>query len=510
MRRFFPSYHIRQLEIIHFAYVQNGKFFNIEDLAEKLSFSVPCIKEDILTLSEKFSPFMNVEWDKKKLSITFQPNITEYTFIQLFFKDSNMIHILKSVFFDPLSDPQQLMNQLMLSKTSFYRLIRRFNEDTTPDYRFELSMTPFAISGDEVMIRSMYHELFKTISKIGHWPFSDISRNDVHHLLDHIERITNHSFERSKRLNGSFAFAVNLYRTRQLNTISKIYIPKTYQLHINRILEDDLFQKEINYFEQGFNIRLSYENLQQLLFGILPCGDVKNYKELLMLQDDADNLSKNLHQLGQYVQWVSQTYHLTHTDEEQIIYMLYDLIHQQIVVPEYQPLLHQPYTEFIQRFDFIPTLFFKKTYGFLKRYSRKAKINHSQEHINQIIVHLLMHWTQLLDAFENSQSKPNLLILSDINTQHEAMIERILRAHLGHRYNLVQAPDDFYEQNSLLGVDADIIVSNYYVKSVPGKTNLIFDHIPTQSTLQDLERIVDDFHLDKLRHLTLSSEIEPL
>lgn len=509
MRRFFPSYRIRQLEIIHFAYLQNGHPFNIEDLAEKLSFSVPCVKEDIITLSERYSPLIQVEWDKKNLSIHFQPTITENTFIKLYFKDSNMVRILKTVFFEPLSDPQHLIDQLMLSKTSFYRLIRRFNEETTQDYKFEISITPFNISGDEVMIRTMYTELFTTISMTNQWPFSNIARDDVYKLLDHLARITGHHIHREQRLRASFALAVNLYRTRQLHTISKLHIPTSYSHYIDQLFEDNDFHNDLAYFEQSFHIQFTRKNVQQLIFGILPKGEIKDTHELLKICENNESMKKSIHQLTQYIEWVANTYQVQDVDYQSIVFMLYDFIHQQSLVPGYQPLLHQPYTQFIQRIDSIPPLFFEKSYDFFKRYTRRVRIKHSEENINQIIVQLLMHWTALLDAFEHKALKPNLLILSNINTQHEVLIERTLRAHLGQRFNLIHSPKNFYDHPNLIDSPADIILSNYDIESVPGKVIMIFDYIPNQAIFRKLDEIIDEFHLNKLQSMTLSSETEP-
>lgn len=510
MRRFFPNFHIRQLEIIHYAFQQNGQPFNIEDLAKKLSFSVPCIKDDIHTLEQRYTPLIDIQWDKKNVTMLFKPNVTETIFDKLFYKESTMIQILKKFFFDPMSDPQELIDQLMLSKTSFYRLIRRFNDYSSDDYKFELSITPFAIRGDEMMIRSMFVELFTTITISDEWPFSNLSRKDIQSIVQMFMRVTGIKLERGRLALAWFTFAVNLYRTRQLYTIPHSHIPKVYQTYVDALLEDQEFVNHIQYFEQGFNLQLTPDNLRQLLFAVLPQGNLQTYDELITLDGGKKKSLKSLEQLKQYVEWVEDTYHVSHSDIHHITFLLYDLIHQQQVVPQYQPIFMEPNTRFIQQISSIPQSFFEKSYTFLKRYTRKVKIPMSSENINYIIVQLLIQWTELSDALENQSSKPNLMIISDINHQHERIIEKILRAHLGQRFNLVPTPPDFFDTQNIGSLSADIFISNFYVQPVPGKVIITIDHIPTPLVLQYLDELVNEYHLNKLQNLTVSNDFTSL
>ena len=92
-----------------------------------------------------------------------------------FFKHSTHFSILEFIFFNEGCDTDSICKEFYISSSSLYRIISHINKIIKKQYRFEISLNPVRITGNEIDIRYFFAQYFSEKYYFLEWPFEDFS-----------------------------------------------------------------------------------------------------------------------------------------------------------------------------------------------------------------------------------------------------------------------------------------------------------------------------------------------
>ncbi|WP_223325137.1 helix-turn-helix domain-containing protein, partial [Streptococcus sanguinis] len=129
-----------------------------------------------------------------------------------FFKHSTHCTILEFIFFNEGCDTDSICKEFYISSSSLYRIIRHINKIIKKQYRFEISLNPVRITGNEIDIRYFFAQYFSEKYYFLEWPFEAFSVEPLCKLLALVYKETAFPVNFATQRMLKLLLVTNLYR----------------------------------------------------------------------------------------------------------------------------------------------------------------------------------------------------------------------------------------------------------------------------------------------------------
>ena len=144
----------RQLELLELLF-ENKRWFHISELAELLHCAERSVKDDLSHVRSSFPDLIFHSSTNGIRIINTDDSDIEMVYHH-FFKHSTHFSILEFVFFNEGCDTDSFCKEFYISSSSLYRIISHINKIIKKQYRFEISLNPVRITGNEIDIRYFF------------------------------------------------------------------------------------------------------------------------------------------------------------------------------------------------------------------------------------------------------------------------------------------------------------------------------------------------------------------
>ena len=148
-------------------------WIEIQDLAEKLNFSIEELQEHLFELEQLF-PNLLLQSRKKGIQLQFDFQNTLDPRIAIF-KQSETYSFLNQLFFNEGQSLEQMCQELVMSCERVQEIIQHLNTNLPQHYGISIQLSPLVMKGTEEDIRAFYLDYFSQSYDFLDWPFSSIS-----------------------------------------------------------------------------------------------------------------------------------------------------------------------------------------------------------------------------------------------------------------------------------------------------------------------------------------------
>jgi len=217
-----------------------------------------------------------------------------------FFKHSTHFSILEFIFFNEGCDTDSICKEFYISSSSLYRIIRHINKIIKKQYRFEISLNPVRITGNEIDIRYFFAQYFSEKYYFLEWPFEDFSQEPLSQLLELVYKATSFPMNLSTHRMLKLLLVTNLYRIKFGHFMEVEKDSFNNQL-LEFLMQEDEMEDIIKKFEIEYNISLTKEVIGQLFVSYFQKMFFIDEKVFLKSTMTDSYVKKSYHLLGELV-----------------------------------------------------------------------------------------------------------------------------------------------------------------------------------------------------------------
>lgn len=218
MKELMESQEIRELDILSLLY-EEEKWWSVQEIANKLNFSVHTIYRSITHINEiATAHHIDLSIISQKTRGMFLMTYSHYAinlYISVSIQQSLGYKILDRVFQSHDLTINRLADDFFVSKSTIYRKLRVI-EDLFQLKGLRFDSSTFEISGPENILREFFYMMYWSVVTTESWPFRDISKQVLEHRI--IEAQTNLSEIEALQL--LYRLAVNFVRQKKKRYIT--------------------------------------------------------------------------------------------------------------------------------------------------------------------------------------------------------------------------------------------------------------------------------------------------
>lgn len=171
MRALLSNTTARRLRLIE-ALARLNTWVSIEQLVQLLNCTDKTLMKDVEIINEEWGTYLKLDFSKRRgLAIRAgQTNKIKNVYQQVL-QESSEFQFLERIFFEPDKDAEYWINELFVSETSFYRMVRQISKELK-NYGLTLERKPFCVTApDERWVRLFYQSYFEEAYGGRPWPF---------------------------------------------------------------------------------------------------------------------------------------------------------------------------------------------------------------------------------------------------------------------------------------------------------------------------------------------------
>lgn len=490
MRSLFSNSQKRQLKIIELLH-HSERLYTYNQLEKQIQASLPSLKEDLNFIEKTFSDQMRLHLTNSGVMARFKNNISYEFFYQYYIAHSTPFQLIEQIFYQPNLTIEEAAKHFEVSVSTVYRLINQINKLTKAKYQIMLKTKPIHFEGNELDIRYFFAEYFKQKTSPLDWPFDHVPQP----LMLEFVQIPFSYIEPSQSFasfrNFLLETTVNLFRIQQgynsqLSTVDQKKINAC-----SLILSDTHFLTIKQDVEQFFAIRIDAIQIYQIFFNYLHENFALSTMDLMETPDH----HRSFQLLRQMIHSLCDEFNITTENSRDLIIYLHNLVHSENFHIGNQPLLINRNQSFSQMARFLQPAFYDRIKSMLDHYLAEMNIQISENGKEFMIVCIYTQWKELYDYLKAYIRQPKLMILSDFNTGHEKLVEAFIKDHFKSNIKILHHSKIDLSYEDIKKSEADIIISNFTIREIPGKEIIHFSALPNISTLKKIEEAVFRFRL---------------
>lgn len=214
---------------------------------------------------------------------------------------------------------------------------------------------------------------------------------------------------------------------------------------------------------------------------------MNSYDTLLVNGLENKKIANEIVFLNKELTNIANKYEIPLKNKENLIYRLHNSVHLQDFDPRISFILYDSNGFFAQTVQGKFPLFFQDIKQFILDYFDLIELDWNNNRLNYLIYILFTYWDQIYLYLEDQFNKINLLLLSNQDAAHAALIHDVLKSSLNYQLSINYFSEDVLTYDSIKSFqNYDLIISNFPVPSFDSNRLIQIETIPTD---EDIEKI---------------------
>ena len=477
----------RQLELLELLF-ENKRWFHISELAELLHCTERSVKDDLSHVRSSFPDLIFHSSTNGIRIINTDDSDIEMVYHH-FFKHSTHFSILEFIFFNEECDTDSICKEFYISSSSLYRIIRHINKIIKKQYRFEISLNPVRIAGNEIDIRYFFAQYFSEKYYFLEWPFEDFSVEPLCKLLALVYKETafpvNFAIQRMLKL----LLVTNLYRIKFGHFMEVERDSFNNQL-LESFMQAEGIEEIVASFDSEYHISLNKEVIGQLF--------VSYFQKMFFIDEEVflnhaktDSYVKKSYQLlGDLVDQVSREYNLQVDNKDNLIWHLHNTahLHRQELSTEF--ILFDQKGNTIKNFQNIFPRFVSEVKEGIEHYLEALDMDCNSMKVNHLSYTFITHSKHLVLNLLQNQPKLKVLVMSNFDQYHAKSIAETLAYYCSNNFELEVWSELELSLDALKESPYDIIISNFIIPPIENKRLIYSNNVNTVALISLLNAMM--------------------
>ena len=466
----------RQLELLELLF-ENKRWFHISELAELLHCTERSVKDDLSHVRSSFPDLIFHSSTNGIRIINTDDSDIEMVYHH-FFKHSTHFSILEFIFFNEGCDAENICKEFYISSSSLYRIIRHINKIIKKQYRFEISLNPARIIGDEIDIRYFFAQYFSEKYYFLEWPFEDFSVEPLCKLLALVYKETAFPINFATQRMLKLLLVTNLYRIKFGHFMEVERDSFNNQL-LESFMQAEGIEEIVASFDSEYHISLNKEVLGQLF--------VSYFQKMFFIDEDVflnyvkteSYVKKSYQLLGDLVDQVSRDYNLQVDNRDNLIWHLHNTahLHRQELSTEF--ILFDQKGNTIKNFQNIFPRFVSEVKEGMEHYLKALEMDYSSMIVNHLSYTFITHSKHLVLNLLQNQPKLKVLVMSNFDQYHAKSVAETLAYYCSNNFELEVWSELELSLDALKESPYDIIISNFIIPPIENKRLIYSNNVNT-------------------------------
>ena len=487
MRELLSKKSHRQLELLELLF-ENKRWFHISELAELLHCTERSVKDDLSHVRSSFPDLIFHSSTNGIRIINTDDSDIEMVYHH-FFKHSTHFSILEFVFFNEGCDAGSICKEFYISSSSFYRIISHINKIIKKQYRFEISLNPVRIIGNEIDIRYFFAQYFSEKYYFLEWPFEDFSVEPLCKLLALVYKETAFPVNFATQRMLKLLLVTNLYR------IKFSHFLEVEKNSFNNELLESFMQAEgiediVASFDSEYHISLNKEVIGQLFVSYFQKMFFIDEEVFLSYAKTDSYVKKSYRLLGELVDQVSREYNLQIDNKDNLIWHLHNTahLHRQELSTEF--ILFDQKGNTIKNFQNIFPRFVSEVKEGIEHYLEGLDMDCNSMKVNHLSYTFITHSKHLVLNLLQNQPKLKVLVMSNFDQYHAKSVAETLSYYCSNNFDLEVWSELELSIDSLKESPFDIIISNFIIPPIENKRLIYSNNINTVALISLLNAMM--------------------
>ena len=406
-----------------------------------------------------------------------------------FFKHSTHFSILEFIFFNEGCDTDSICKEFYISSSSLYRIISHINKIIKKQYRFEISLNPVRIIGNEIDIRYFFAQYFSEKYYFLEWPFEDFSVEPLCKLLALVYKETAFPVNFATQRMLKLLLVTNLYR------IKFSHFLEVEKNSFNNELLESFMQAEgiediVASFDSEYHISLNKEVIGQLFVSYFQKMFFIDEEVFLSYAKTDSYVKKSYRLLGELVDQVSREYNLQIDNKDNLIWHLHNTahLHRQELSTEF--ILFDQKGNTIKNFQNIFPRFVSEVKEGIEHYLEGLDMDCNSMKVNHLSYTFITHSKHLVLNLLQNQPKLKVLVMSNFDQYHAKSVAETLSYYCSNNFELEVWSELELSLESLKDSPYDIIISNFIIPPIENKRLIYSNNVNTVALISLLNAMM--------------------
>ena len=477
----------RQLELLELLF-ENKRWFHISELAELLHCTERSVKDDLSQVRSSFPDLIFHSSTNGIRIINTDDSDIEMVYHH-FFKHSTHFSILEFVFFNEGCDTDSICKEFYISSSSLYRIISHINKIIKKQYRFEISLNPVRIIGNEIDIRYFFAQYFSEKYYFLEWPFEDFSVEPLCKLLALVYKETAFPVNFATQRMLKLLLVTNLYR------IKFSHFLEVEKNSFNNELLESFMQAEgiediVASFDSEYHISLNKEVIGQLFVSYFQKMFFIDEEVFLSYAKTDSYVKKSYRLLGELVDQVSREYNLQIDNKDNLIWHLHNTahLHRQELSTEF--ILFDQKGNTIKNFQNIFPRFVSEVKEGIEHYLEGLDMDCNSMKVNHLSYTFITHSKHLVLNLLQNQPKLKVLVMSNFDQYHAKSVAETLAYYCSNNFELEVWGELELSLDALKESPYDIIISNFIIPPIENKRLIYSNNVNTVALISLLNAMM--------------------
>ena len=477
----------RQLELLELLF-EHKRWFHRSELAELLNCTERAVKDDLSHVKSAFPDLIFHSSTNGIRIINTDDSDIEMVYHH-FFKHSTHFSILEFVFFNEGCDTDSICKEFYISSSSLYRIISHINKIIKKQYRFEISLNPVRIIGNEIDIRYFFAQYFSEKYYFLEWPFEDFSVEPLCKLLALVYRETAFPVNFATQRMLKLLLVTNLYR------IKFSHFLEVEKNSFNNQLLESFMQAEgiediVASFDSEYHISLNKEVIGQLFVSYFQKMFFIDEEVFLNYAKTDSYVKKSYRLLGDLVDQVSREYNLQIDNKDNLIWHLHNTahLHRQELSTEF--ILFDQKGNTIKNFQNIFPRFVSEVKEGIEHYLKGLDMDCNSMKVNHLSYTFITHSKHLVLNLLQNQPKLKVLVMSNFDQYHAKSVAETLSYYCSNNFELEVWSELELSLESLKDSPYDIIISNFIIPPIENKRLIYSNNVNTVALISLLNAMM--------------------
>ena len=477
----------RQLELLELLF-EHKRWFHRSELAELLNCTERAVKDDLSHVKSAFPDLIFHSSTNGIRIINTDDSDIEMVYHH-FFKHSTHFSILEFVFFNEGCDTDSICKEFYISSSSLYRIISHINKIIKKQYRFEISLNPVRIIGNEIDIRYFFAQYFSEKYYFLEWPFEDFSVEPLCKLLALVYKETAFPVNFATQRMLKLLLVTNLYR------IKFSHFLEVEKNSFNNQLLESFMQAEgiediVASFDSEYHISLNKEVIGQLFVSYFQKMFFIDEEVFLNYAKTDSYVKKSYRLLGDLVDQVSREYNLQIDNKDNLIWHLHNTahLHRQELSTEF--ILFDQKGNTIKNFQNIFPRFVSEVKEGIEHYLEALDMDRNSMKVNHLSYTFITHSKHLVLNLLQNQPKLKVLVVSNFDQYHAKSVAETLAYYCSNNFELEVWSELELSLESLKDSPYDIIISNFIIPPIENKRLIYSNNVNTVALISLLNAMM--------------------
>jgi len=477
----------RQLELLELLF-EHKRWFHRSELAELLNCTERAVKDDLSHVRSAFPDLIFHSSTNGIRIINTDDSDIEMVYHH-FFKHSTHFSILEFIFFNEGCDTDSICKEFYISSSSLYRIISHINKIIKKQYRFEISLNPVRIIGNEIDIRYFFAQYFSEKYYFLEWPFEDFSVEPLCKLLALVYKETAFPVNFATQRMLKLLLVTNLYR------IKFSHFLEVEKNSFNNELLESFMQAEgiediVASFDSEYHISLNKEVIGQLFVSYFQKMFFIDEEVFLSYAKTDSYVKKSYRLLGELVDQVSREYNLQIDNKDNLIWHLHNTahLHRQELSTEF--ILFDQKGNTIKNFQNIFPRFVSEVKEGIEHYLEGLDMDCNSMKVNHLSYTFITHSKHLVLNLLQNQPKLKVLVMSNFDQYHAKSVAETLSYYCSNNFELEVWSELELSLESLKDSPYDIIISNFIIPPIENKRLIYSNNVNTVALISLLNAMM--------------------